>query len=214
MVIHDLHFGRARTSLRPLEADPPLVVDADAPLPFAPALECLQTVTGPCQIAPGLWPRQAGRACARRFGRTLKMTRCGDPRRMLRFSCPRNRRSQRFPFREQTHRQGSEAGLQINECHANVRGAVQATCGLRTLLRSAAVAAVWSLRRRCPYHDGSVGSPSPAARAMTGARNASKAIARHVALEVQPLDRLYANVYQPQLQTSGGIAASRWPPPR
>ena len=76
----------------------------------------------------------------------------------------------------------SEAAPQTDECHADVRGAAQATCGLRTLLRSAAVTAVWSLRRRCPYHDGSVGSPSPAARAMNVARNAPEAIARHVTL--------------------------------
>ena len=41
---------------------------------------------------------------------------------------------------------------------------------------------------------------------MTVARNAADAIARHLTLEVQSLDRLYANVYQPLLQTEGGIA--------
>ena len=94
----------------------------------------------------------------------------------------------------------------LDECHADVRGSVKAECGPRTLLRSAAVTAVWSLRRRCPYHDGSVGSPSLAARAMTVARNAADATAHHFTLEIEALDRLYLDVYQPQLQTTGGIA--------
>ena len=41
---------------------------------------------------------------------------------------------------------------------------------------------------------------------MNVARSAAEAIARHVTLEVESLDRIYCNVYQPQLQTSGGIA--------
>ena len=41
---------------------------------------------------------------------------------------------------------------------------------------------------------------------MTRARNAADAVARHVTLEVGSLDRVCLNVYQPQLQTSGGIA--------
>ena len=41
---------------------------------------------------------------------------------------------------------------------------------------------------------------------MRVARNAAEAIARRVTLEVQSLDRGYFNVYQPLLQTSGGIA--------
>ncbi len=51
MVVHDFHFDRAWTSLGPLEADPPLVVDADAPLLLASTLERLQTVAGPGQVA-------------------------------------------------------------------------------------------------------------------------------------------------------------------
>ena len=41
---------------------------------------------------------------------------------------------------------------------------------------------------------------------MTVARNAADAIAHHVTLEIEPLDRLDCNVCQPQLQTAGAIA--------
>ena len=58
---------------------------------------------------------------------------------------------------------------------ADPLGSPAGQCGLRTLLRPAAAAVVESPRRRCPYHDGSVGSPSPAARAMTVVRNAAEA---------------------------------------
>ncbi len=50
MVVHDLYFRRAGTPLRPLEADSPLIIDADAPLPFASALERLQTIAGHRQV--------------------------------------------------------------------------------------------------------------------------------------------------------------------
>ena len=39
---------------------------------------------------------------------------------------------------------------------------------------------------------------------MTVARNAADALAGHVTLEVESIDRLYLNVYQPTLQTPGG----------
>ena len=51
MVVHDFHFGWAGAFLRPLEANPPLVVDTDAPLPLAPTFERLQTIARPRQIA-------------------------------------------------------------------------------------------------------------------------------------------------------------------
>ena len=51
MVVHDFHFGRTRTSLGPFEADSPLVVDADTPLPFSLAHKCLETVAGSRQVA-------------------------------------------------------------------------------------------------------------------------------------------------------------------
>ena len=51
MVVHDFQFGWAGTSIRPLEADPPLIVDPDAPLPLAPALEGLQAIAGSRRIA-------------------------------------------------------------------------------------------------------------------------------------------------------------------
>ena len=41
---------------------------------------------------------------------------------------------------------------------------------------------------------------------MTVASNAADAIAHHVTLEIEALDRLYCNVYQPLLQTPGGVA--------
>ena len=39
---------------------------------------------------------------------------------------------------------------------------------------------------------------------MTVAHNAADALAGHVTLKVESIDRLYLNVYQPTLQTPGG----------
>ena len=39
---------------------------------------------------------------------------------------------------------------------------------------------------------------------MTVARNAADALTGHVTLEVESIDRLYLNLYQPTLQTPGG----------
>ena len=115
----------------------------------------------------------------------------------------------------------SEAVPQTDECPANIRGAVRTTCGLRTLIPAATAAAVWWLRRQCPYYDGSLVSPSPAARAKTVVRNAADAIAHHVTLEIEALDCLCLNVDHLQLQPAGGIVvflsaivASRLPTPR
>lgn len=50
MVVHDFQFDWAETSLKslkPLETDPPLVIDLDAPLPLTAVLERLQAVAGP-----------------------------------------------------------------------------------------------------------------------------------------------------------------------
>ena len=41
---------------------------------------------------------------------------------------------------------------------------------------------------------------------MTVARNVAEAISEHVTLEVECVDRLYLNLYQPLLQTPGGAA--------
>ncbi len=46
MVVHDLDVHGARGAFRPLETDPPLVVDADAVLAFAVAFEPFQAVPG------------------------------------------------------------------------------------------------------------------------------------------------------------------------
>ena len=41
---------------------------------------------------------------------------------------------------------------------------------------------------------------------MTVARNVAEALSEHVTLEVECVDRLYLNLYQPLLQTPGGAA--------
>ena len=46
MAVHDFHVRRAGASLRPLETDLPLVIDADTPLPLAPALEASRRLPG------------------------------------------------------------------------------------------------------------------------------------------------------------------------
>ena len=51
MVIDDFYTGRAGAAFGPFEADPPLIVDADAPLPLAPALERFETVAVARQIS-------------------------------------------------------------------------------------------------------------------------------------------------------------------
>src|SRR5512134_3748560 len=45
VVIHDLDLRRARRAFRPLETHPPLVVDANAPLALAIALQGFQPVS-------------------------------------------------------------------------------------------------------------------------------------------------------------------------
>ena len=68
-----------------------------------------------------------------------------------------------------------------------VTTALAGKCWLRKLLRSAAVEL--SQRRRCSYHVDSVGSPSPADRALL-AHNVAESIQHHVTLEVECIDRL------------------------
>ena len=51
MVVDDFNFGRAGAALGPFATDPPLVVDADAPLSPTPPIERLQTIAGTRQIA-------------------------------------------------------------------------------------------------------------------------------------------------------------------
>lgn len=42
---------------------------------------------------------------------------------------------------------------------------------------------------------------------MTLPRSAADAVKDHVTLEVEGIDRMYLNVYQPRLQTDRGVAA-------
>lgn len=56
---------------------------------------------------------------------------------------------------------------------------------------------------------------------MTLPRTAGDVLDRHVAFEIESIDRMYCNVYQLRLQhpkavagSSGITWASRWPPPR
>jgi len=42
---------------------------------------------------------------------------------------------------------------------------------------------------------------------MTLPRTVAAVISRHVTLEVESIDRMYLNVYQPRLQTAAGVAA-------
>jgi hypothetical protein len=62
VVIDNLHVHRARRFLRPLKADPPLVVDANAVLALSVALHGLEAVAGQCcqilQCVGGLDPVQ------------------------------------------------------------------------------------------------------------------------------------------------------------
>ena len=46
MVINDLHPGRTRGALRPFEANPPLIVHADAVLPLSISFQSFETVAG------------------------------------------------------------------------------------------------------------------------------------------------------------------------
>jgi hypothetical protein len=52
MVIDDLNLGRPRRPFGPLEANPPLVIDTDAVLALAIALERFEAVAGHVQIEP------------------------------------------------------------------------------------------------------------------------------------------------------------------
>jgi hypothetical protein len=49
VVIHDFHMQWTRRLVRPLKADPPLVVDADAVLALPVALQGLESVTRQCR---------------------------------------------------------------------------------------------------------------------------------------------------------------------
>ena len=51
MIIDDFHSGRAGISLRPFEANPPLLVDPDTPLPLAAALQRFKPVAGTHQVS-------------------------------------------------------------------------------------------------------------------------------------------------------------------
>src|SRR5271165_875891 len=42
---------------------------------------------------------------------------------------------------------------------------------------------------------------------MTLPRSVAEVLSRHVTLEVEGIDRMYLNVYQPRLQTDRGVAA-------
>src|SRR5262245_39052423 len=44
MIVHDLDVDRSRRALRPLKANPPLVIDADAVLALTVAVQSFQTV--------------------------------------------------------------------------------------------------------------------------------------------------------------------------
>ena len=44
---------------------------------------------------------------------------------------------------------------------------------------------------------------------MSVPRSVADVIQQHVALEVECIDRMYLNVYQPKLQTEGGVAVLR-----
>ena len=52
MVVNDFHIGRAGASLGPFETDPLLVVDPDAPLPFAATLQRFEPVAGNAGVGP------------------------------------------------------------------------------------------------------------------------------------------------------------------
>ena len=56
MLIDDLHPGQTGAALGPFEAGPPLVVDGNASLSLAPALERFETVAGALQV-----PESGGR---------------------------------------------------------------------------------------------------------------------------------------------------------
>ena len=71
--------------------------------------------------APQAQCRIAGyRACTGRSGANPEMPGSGNPRRTLRFSCPRNRRSQRFPCPEQPHRLHSSENIRITSSITHV----------------------------------------------------------------------------------------------
>jgi hypothetical protein len=52
MIVDDFDVQRARLALRPLEADPPLIIDPNAPLPLTVSPQSFQPITGkPRQVA-------------------------------------------------------------------------------------------------------------------------------------------------------------------
>jgi hypothetical protein len=48
----------------------------------------------------------------------------------------------------------------------------------------------------------------PAGAVMTVARSVADALDDHVVFEVEPIDRMYLNVWQPRLAYSGGVSTS------
>ena len=68
MVIDDFDFARSRIALGPLEADSPLIVDANAPLTLACALERLQAVAEMSQVVQAGGRVEPGQAFAKRCG--------------------------------------------------------------------------------------------------------------------------------------------------
>jgi hypothetical protein len=54
VVVHDLNVDRTGRAIRPFEADAPLIVDADAVLSFAIALQCFKPVSRKYRMGGGV----------------------------------------------------------------------------------------------------------------------------------------------------------------
>src|SRR5437870_7400956 len=52
MIIDDLDILRTRRLVRPLETDSPLIINANAVLPFSIASKCFETITRQCRKIP------------------------------------------------------------------------------------------------------------------------------------------------------------------
>ena len=99
MVVDDFHVIRADASLRPLETDPPLVVDSDAPLPLTAPLQGFEPVARGAKGRECRSPRRAGPACARQSARSRRTLRPDRRGRRSPSSCRQSQRSPRFRFR-------------------------------------------------------------------------------------------------------------------
>src|SRR5215204_7322261 len=83
MIIYDLDVRRTGRPIGPFEADPPLIVDADAMLPLPIALQRLHAIPGKCsevaQRCRCIEPIEANFSLSRKPGEFLHRVTAGEP---------------------------------------------------------------------------------------------------------------------------------------